>query len=106
MKMRDDEVMALALLFHQTYERLAPSFSYKTQIATRQFDPDSPNGKLMLAVCHDIGREMLRAGMERAADICDGVDCLRGELANYSAQEAYGLGCDQCADTIRAEMDK
>lgn len=40
-----------AKLFHDTYERLAPSFGYETRADTKQFDPESPNGRLMIAVC-------------------------------------------------------
>jgi len=48
---------ALARKFHDTYERLAPKFGYKTRKDTRTFDPHSPNGKLMIAVCAEIIRE-------------------------------------------------
>lgn len=41
----------LARLFHDTYEELAPNFGYVTRQETRQFDPLSPNGRLMIAVC-------------------------------------------------------
>lgn len=41
----------LARQFHDTYEALAPSFGYETREGTRIFDPESPNGKLMVAVC-------------------------------------------------------
>lgn len=44
----------LAILFHDTYERLAPQFGYETRKETRAFDPTSPNGKLMIAVCGSI----------------------------------------------------
>jgi hypothetical protein len=46
--------LALAILFHDTYERLAPSFGYETRTETRAFSPDTPNGKLMIAVCTEI----------------------------------------------------
>lgn len=42
---------ALARRFHETYERLAPQFGYETRQETRQFDPTTPNGRLMIAVC-------------------------------------------------------
>lgn len=45
------EAVALAKAFHETYERLAPSFGYETRQETRVFDPTSPNGLLMVAVC-------------------------------------------------------
>jgi hypothetical protein len=34
---------------HDAYEELAPHFGYTTRPDTRQFDPDSPNGQLMIA---------------------------------------------------------
>lgn len=36
---------ALAKVFHEAYERLAPEFGYETRV----FDPNTVNGKLMLA---------------------------------------------------------
>lgn len=44
----------LAIRFHETYERLAPSFGYETRTETRTFDPSSKNGRLMVAVCGEI----------------------------------------------------
>lgn len=46
---------ALARRFHEAYERLAPSFGYETRTETRQFDPTTPNGRLMIAVCGEVG---------------------------------------------------
>lgn len=45
---------ALARRFHEAYERLAPQFGYATRPETREFDPQSPNGKLMIAVCAEV----------------------------------------------------
>ena len=44
----------LATMFHETYERLAPSFGYETRPDTKQFDGDSANGLLMIAVCKEV----------------------------------------------------
>jgi hypothetical protein len=52
----DDE--RLARQFHDIYERLAPSFGYETPDDTRQFDPKSPNGKLMIAVAHEVNQSI------------------------------------------------
>jgi hypothetical protein len=46
--------LELAIKFHETYERLAPSFGYETRRETRAFDPVTPNGKLMVAVCGEL----------------------------------------------------
>jgi hypothetical protein len=43
--------LGLAVKFHETYERLAPQFGYETRPDTKVFDPDSKNGRLMVAVC-------------------------------------------------------
>lgn len=61
----------LARQFHEAYERLAPSFGYETRAETRQFDPESPNGKLMTAVCSEIGETCYLAGMEQAAKLVE-----------------------------------
>lgn len=43
--------LELAKMFHDYYEDLAPKYGYKTRPETRVFDPESANGKLMIAVC-------------------------------------------------------
>lgn len=50
----------LAILFHETYERLTPEFVYETRKETRQFDEESNNGKLMIAVCREILLKVLK----------------------------------------------
>jgi hypothetical protein len=52
------EAEKLARLFHVTYERLAPQFGYETRQDTRAFDPESANGRLMIAVCESIITQM------------------------------------------------
>lgn len=49
--MSDTKALALAIKFHETYERLAPEFGYETRPDTKVFDPESKNGRLMVAVC-------------------------------------------------------
>lgn len=49
---RPEEGMARAM--HEAYERLAPTFGYETRPDTRSFDPDSANGRLMIAVCREV----------------------------------------------------
>jgi len=53
-------VDALARRFHEAYERLAPSFGYETRKETRAFDPESANGKLMIAVCAELPSQIDR----------------------------------------------
>lgn len=54
--------LALAELFHDTYERLAPQYGYQTRLETRKFVPDAPNGKLMVATCAEILAAMKGGG--------------------------------------------
>ena len=42
----------LAIEFHDTYEALAPWFGYETRPDTKRFDPESANGRLVIAVCN------------------------------------------------------
>lgn len=49
-----DQALTLAILFHHTYERLAPQHGYDTRVETRVFDSTTPNGKLMIAVCDSL----------------------------------------------------
>jgi hypothetical protein len=60
----------LARRFHDTYERLAPQFGYETRADTKAFDPNSPNGRLMMAVCWDVvGKELEALSVDRYAMI-------------------------------------
>lgn len=46
--------LELARKFHEAYERLAPLYGYETRQETREFDPTSNNGRLMIAVCAEV----------------------------------------------------
>lgn len=45
------EAINLAMKFHRYYEEFAPQFGYETRKETKDFDPKSNNGKLMIKVC-------------------------------------------------------
>ena len=95
-----DQAIALARKFHEAYERLAPRHGYKTQLATRTFDPDSSNGKLMIAVCAEIAPAMYAATrnqvLEDCARICE-------SFALQVGDKYYGTSNGkQCAAAIRA----
>ena len=48
-----NDPLELAILFYDTYKRLAPGKGDHTR-KEMHFDPESPNGKLMVAVCSEI----------------------------------------------------
>jgi hypothetical protein len=83
----------LAQEFHETYERLAPQFGYETREETREFDPCSPNGRLMIAVCG----EVIVQARERAN---------AAEVEISRLKEAMGAERDQrAADVVRLKKD-
>lgn len=97
LKINDVDGEAIARHFHDTYERLAPSFGYETRPDTKAFDPTSANGRLMIAVCSEIAATWgnratittqaaeiarLKAGM---VDIADQMASLRQEDCYTSA---------------------
>ncbi len=65
----------IARLFHETYERLAPTFGYETRKETREFDPESANGKLMIAVVSEVIDWYDAAVTASASETRETVDC-------------------------------
>lgn len=59
------QALAVARAFHEAYERLAPLNGYETRKDTRHFDPDTANGRTMLAVVS----ELLRTDVIRARQV-------------------------------------
>ena len=49
---------SLARLFHSLYEQKAPEFGYVTRPDTREFNSESPQGKLAIAVCEEVLRHL------------------------------------------------
>ena len=97
------EAERMARQFHEAYERLAPSFNYQTRPNTREFSPDSDNGRLMIAVCaellpaiHEQGR---LAGLEEAAKVCDHLTHAIDHAGNPYRRPA---DAERCATAIRA----
>lgn len=59
----EQQALELAKEFHELYETIAPGMGYKTRTDTRQFDPESANGRTMIAVCFDLLTD--RRGLEQ-----------------------------------------
>ena len=94
----EEDVEKLAILFHDTYERLAPAFGYETRNDTKIFNPNSPNGKLMIAVCKEIykanKKSFTEEGLIKFAEWITKIgkfDSSKGIWYNYS-KEILDLG--------------
>ena len=83
------EAQIHAELFHDTYERLAPSFGYETREDTKLFDPESKNGKLMMAVC----KLVIDKALEATAKAYGG------------CTKCYGKGYATVAHNLRGSAD-
>lgn len=59
----------IARQFHDTYERLASQFGYETREDTRVFDPQSQNGRLMIAVCGEVIGKLERERNRYKSDV-------------------------------------
>jgi len=51
--------------FHDLYEETAPMFGYETRKETKEFDPTSPNGRLMAYVCFNLIQQAIAEERER-----------------------------------------
>jgi hypothetical protein len=83
------EEVELAILFHNTYERLAPSFGYETRVDTKLFETTTPNGMLMIAVCKEIikwQQERMYSEEELREAFNKGMTFERGE---YQSENTY-----------------
>jgi hypothetical protein len=62
---RESQALRVARAFHEAYERLAPQNGYETRKDTRHFDPNTANGRTMLAVVTELLRtDVIRARQE------------------------------------------
>jgi hypothetical protein len=90
----------LARRIHEAYERLAPSFGYETRKETRAFDPTTPNGKLMIAVCAELQSAPTPAPI--SSSIGDhGAQATADPGADPNAE--WNAACEACAKAIDDE---
>lgn len=72
----------LARRFHEIYEQLAPLYGYKTREDTREFDSQSNNGRLMIAVTSEIEREFEYKN-DRLKDLVQWLETIESDLREY-----------------------
>jgi hypothetical protein len=99
---RSETAERLARRFHEAYERLAPSFGYETRADTKAFDPESPNGRLMIAVCASVQAKPQAEGAVDQAWVEEA-----GRLAELIARahKMAGLRAGQPARRFNVEAD-
>lgn len=56
--------LEIAKKFHDKYEELASNYGYATRKDTQVFNEESPNGRLMVAVCQAIGDGIQKEGFD------------------------------------------
>lgn len=88
------DALALARRFHEAYERLAPSFGYETRTETRVFDPESKNGRLMVAVCAEIGASQPPGAIQLEGE-CP--SCRQWVVLRTDTDEVHSLPEVRCA---------
>lgn len=105
----------LARRFHDLYESLSERFGYTTREETRAFDPETPNGRLMIAVCNEIAsadltaphasepqpRDYEREAREIELDGCNcgpGYICNNHFLVKFSLRQAHRAGAREAAE--------
>ena len=92
----NDDAVQVALLFHNLYEMLAPKFGYETRKDTKGFDAESPNGKLMVAVCGQITSKLRTIATAALADKA-GLEQRLAEVRAATIEECAKVVCKYCA---------
>lgn len=77
----------LARQFHERYEEIAPLYGYKTRADTKVFDPESPNGRLMRAVCLQVVGPIIAERDEAREAIRSFVDKMRDQAAVFKRED-------------------
>ena len=102
----------IAKLFHDTYEKLAPEYGYKTREDTKEFDPFSPNGRLMIEVCRLVGNKSHTLGIQKGIEMVEGVvpeetEILSSELIEYNKRQVHiDHGYNSFRKDILSNIDK
>lgn len=66
-----EEILEMTQKFHDTYEKLASEYAYKTREDTKVFDINSNNGKLMYATVNKIVSPILKENKELKKQLHD-----------------------------------
>jgi len=83
----------LARRFHEFYEQSAPAFGYETKKETKEFDPESPNGRLMMEEKQELIKQIKKAFLSKStigqntldvfAEIVNGLDLFDEDFKDF-----------------------
>jgi hypothetical protein len=86
-----------AELMHSIYEKMAPEFGYETSEETREFDPDSPNGRLMTKAVKEF------------RSIACGLHCsytAEAKMEAVESAESYGMELPREREAAERRMER
>jgi hypothetical protein len=100
------DATALATRMHLIYEGLAPQFGYTTRTDTRKFDPESPNGKLMIATVSELVAPLLSDIAALTEENARQAAIIRNLEAAFDRTKSEAKEATQRADESRAAFDR
>ena len=89
---REGDAETLAIFLHTTCEHLAPQFGYETRKETREFDPRSPNGMLMIATAKAILDQFFSSRLAEAEAVIDAFWTAQADRMAQEYRERYPKG--------------
>lgn len=100
------EIEEFAKLFHDIYEKLAPDFGYHTRPEYREWNTNTNNAQLMMAVCEIVLAEILKRFGEKDKEIkhyekCDEVWRNKKNFLEEELAKAYKKIAE-----LEAQVDK
>ena len=99
--------LELAKLFHETYELLAPRLGYVTGLDTKKFDPESRNGRLMVATCEAILEHFAMMNVHPILPIAQyrGTITKDGNVLSYTTDPAWDRLSDEALEKVDDILD-
>lgn len=97
------EILEITKKFHDTYEKLASEYTYKTREDTKVFDINSNNGKLMYATVNEIVSPILEENKKLKEQLLvtqDNEETFRLEMEDIT--QILGLDEDALFDDVKA----
>ena len=97
------EILEITKKFHDTYEKLASEYTYKTRENTKVFDINSNNGKLMYATVNEIVSPILEENKKLKEQLLvtqDNEETFRLEMEDIT--QILGLDEDALFDDVKA----